>query len=118
MRGNERGRIIFMGSTTGMFPLPETVAYATAKAGLIGLTRSLALELAPYTITVNHIASGFVSTSRTLGEGEKLIEEVLSRQKIKTLATPQDIIKTMNYIIQTPVLTGATIAINGGEYMY
>lgn len=118
MKENRSGRIILMGSTTGMFPLPGTCAYATAKAGLIGLTRSLALEFADYDVTVNHIASGFVSTARTLGEGDKQLEAVLSRQKIKRLGTPEDVTRTIDFIIDSPILTGATIAINGGEYMY
>jgi 3-oxoacyl-[acyl-carrier protein] reductase len=118
MKTNKFGRVIFMGSTVGMLPQAECCAYTTAKAGLIGLTRGLALDLAPFDITVNHIASGFVSTARTLGEGEKLLGEVLSRQKIKRLGTFDDVINTMNYIIGNPFLTGATIAINGGEYMY
>lgn len=118
MKRNRSGRIILMGSTTGMLPLPETCAYATAKAGFIGLARSLALEFAEYDVTANHIASGFVSTARTLGEGGKQLEAVLSRQKIKRLAMPEDVTRTIDFIIDSPILTGATIAINGGEYMY
>lgn len=118
MKQNRSGRIILMGSTTGMFPLPDTCAYATAKAGLIGLARSLALEFAEYDVTANHIASGFVSTARTMGEGDKQLEAVLGRQKIKRLATPEDVTRTIDFIIDSPLLTGATIALNGGEYMY
>lgn len=118
MKQNRAGRIILMGSTTGMFPLPDTCAYATAKAGLIGLARSLALEFAEYDVTANHIASGFVSTARTMGEGDKQLEAVLGRQKIKRLATPEDVTRTIDFIIDSPLLTGATIALNGGEYMY
>lgn len=118
MKQNRDGRIILMGSTTGMFPLPDTCAYATSKAGLIGLARSLALEFAEYDVTANHLASGFVSTARTLGEGDKQLEAVLSRQKIKRLATPQDVTRAIDFIIDSPLLTGSTIALNGGEYMY
>lgn len=118
MKENRAGRIILMGSTTGMLPLPETCAYATAKAGLIGLARSLALEFAEYDVTANHIASGFVSTERTIGEGSKQLEAVLGRQKIKRLATPEDVTRTISFIMDSPLLTGATIALNGGEYMY
>lgn len=118
MKENRSGRIILMGSTTGMLPIPDTCAYATAKAGLIGLARSLALEFAQYDVTANHIASGFVSTARTMGEGDKQLEAVLGRQKIKRLATPDDVTRTIDFIIDSPLLTGATIALNGGEYMY
>lgn len=118
MKENCSGRIILMGSTTGMLPIPDTCAYATAKAGLIGLARSLALEFAEYDVTANHIASGFVSTARTMGEGDKQLEAVLGRQKIKRLATPDDVTRTIDFIIDSPLLTGATIALNGGEYMY
>lgn len=118
MKENRSGRIILMGSTTGMLPIPDTCAYATAKAGLIGLARSLALEFAEYDVTANHIASGFVSTARTMGEGDKQLEAVLGRQKIKRLATPDDVTRTIDFIIDSPLLTGATIALNGGEYMY
>lgn len=118
MKENRAGRIILMGSTTGMLPIPDTCAYATAKAGLIGLARSLALEFAEYDVTANHIASGFVSTARTMGEGDAQLEAVLGRQKIKRLATPEDVTRTISFIIDSPLLTGATIALNGGEYMY
>lgn len=118
MKENHAGRIILMGSTSGMLPLPGTCAYTAAKAGLIGLTRSLALEFAEYDVTANHIASGFVSTARTMGEGDKQLEAVLSRQKIKRLGTPEDVTRTIDFIIDSPLLTGATIAVNGGEYMY
>ena len=118
MKQNRSGRIILMGSTSSMLPLDGTCAYTTAKAGLIGLTRSLALEFAEYDVTANHIASGFVSTARTMGEGDKQLEAVLSRQKIKRLGVPEDVTRTIDFIIDSPMMTGSTIAINGGEYMY
>ena len=65
-----------------------------------------------------HFFFWFVSTERTIGEGSKQLEAVLGRQKIKRLATPEDVTRTISFIMDSPLLTGATIALNGGEYMY
>ena len=115
MRKEGYGRIINFSSVVAVFPTPGVSAYAASKAGLIGLTKSLAVENAAKGITVNAINLGYAS----IGMG---VEEVplAYQEKIKNdipqgrFCSPEEIYNTVKFLIDTEYITGADININGG----
>ena len=115
MREQNYGRIINFSSVVAVSPTPGVSAYAASKAGLIGLTKTLAVENASKGITVNAINLGYVS----MGMG---VEEVplAYQEKMKTsipigrFCNPDEIYKTVKYLIETEYITGTDININGG----
>ena len=115
MREEEFGRIINFSSVVAVCPTPGVSAYAASKAGLIGLSKSLAVENASKGITVNAINLGYVS----IGMG---VEEVPPKYQEKMRETipagrfcePDEIYNTVKYLITTPYVNGESININGG----
>ena len=115
MREEEFGRIINFSSVVAVCPTPGVSAYAASKAGLIGLSKSLAVENASKGITVNAINLGYVS----MGMG---VEEVPLKYQEKMRETipagrfcdPEEIYNTVKYLITTPYVNGESININGG----
>jgi 3-oxoacyl-[acyl-carrier protein] reductase len=103
------GRIVNIGSVVGSMGNAGQVNYAAAKAGLIGLTKSLAAELGSRSITVNLVAPGFTDTQRT-----KLVEMIPAGR----LGTPDDIAHAVKFLCDdgASYVTGTTIHVNGGMY--
>ena len=93
--------------------------YVASKAGLIGLTKSLAQELASRNITVNAVAPGFIATPMTDVLNEKQKEGILARVPAGRLGTPEDIAAAVLYLAsaEASYVTGETLNVNGGMAM-
>ncbi len=113
------GRIINIGSVVGSTGNPGQANYAAAKAGLIGLTKALAQEVASRGITVNLIAPGFIATAMTevLSDAQK--SDLTTKIPLGRLGTPADIAAAVVYLAaeESGWVTGATLHINGGMAM-
>lgn len=118
MRGRGYGRIINMTSIMSWVALPGRIAYCSSKAGLLGLTRALALELAPENITVVGISPGPFATemNRVLIENPKLNQEFISRIPLGRWGKVEEIGKLAVYLCseEAGFITGTDILIDGG----
>ncbi|UYN93194.1 MAG: 3-oxoacyl-[acyl-carrier-protein] reductase [Enhydrobacter sp.] len=122
MRGMMRrrfGRVINITSIVGVTGNPGQANYAAAKAGLIGLSKSLALELASRSITVNCIAPGFIATPMTDVLTDEQKKAILARVPAERLGTPDEIAAGVVYLAsdEAGYVTGQTLHINGGMAM-
>lgn len=120
MMKKRAGKIINMSSVIGLLGNAGQTAYAASKAGLLGLTKSLAREFASRNIQVNAIAPGFVSTDMTAAHGDKLVAEVLTKIPMERLGDPVEIAKLAVFLSSeaSNYVTGQTIAVDGGMTMY
>jgi len=119
MRKRGFGRIINIASINGQQGQIGQTNYAAAKAGLIGFTKSLALESAARGITVNAIAPGYIDTEMVQAVTPEMLEQIVAKIPVKRLGTPGDIARLAVFLAndETGFITGATLAINGGQYM-
>lgn len=113
------GRIINISSVVGITGNAGQVNYAAAKAGLSGMTRSLARELGSRSITVNAIAPGFIESDMTDALPDEQKERLKSEISLGRLGTPDDIAQTCLFIASPAAayITGQTISVNGGMVM-
>lgn len=118
MRG-KFGRIVNIASTSGVIGNAGQVNYAASKAGLIGLTKSLARELGSKGVTANVVAPGFVETDMTAGLGEDIKKRVLEGMALRRLGTPEDLAHAVAYVSSDGAgfLTGQVICVDGGLTM-
>jgi acetoacetyl-CoA reductase len=92
--------------------------YSAAKAGIIGFTKTAALELARYNVTVNVICPGFIETDMFTGVPEKVKEMILKRIPLGRVGTPQEIARAVRYlVVDGDYITGQMLNVNGGIYM-
>ena len=122
MRGmmkRREGRIISIASIVGVTGNPGQANYAAAKAGLIGMSKSLAQELASRNITVNVVAPGFVETPMTDALNEQQKARLMERIPAGRMGTPADIAAAVAYLASEEAgwVTGATLHVNGGMAM-
>jgi len=119
MMRNRWGRIINITSVVGQAGSPGQVNYAASKAGLIGLTKSLAQEVASRSITVNAVAPGYVSTDMTKDLPEELKQTILGRIPLARMGTPEDVAAAVKFLASDDAsyITGQVLAVNGGMYM-
>jgi len=113
------GRIIQITSIVGATGNPGQGNYAAAKAGLIGMTKSLAAEVASRNITANAIAPGFIQTAMTDVLTDQQKETIANRIPSGRMGTPQEIAAAVVYLAseEAAYVTGETIHINGGMAM-
>jgi 3-oxoacyl-[acyl-carrier protein] reductase len=119
MMKRRHGRIIGITSVVGVTGNPGQGNYAAAKAGMIGMSKALAAEVASRGITVNCIAPGFISTAMTDVLNDKQREAVLGRVPAGRLGTPDDIAAAAVYLASDAggYVTGQTLHVNGGMAM-
>jgi len=113
------GRIINMASVVGVYGNAGQANYSASKAGLIGLTKTAAKELASRGITVNAIAPGFIETDMTASLPEKARNAMLSQVPMGRAGQPEDIASTVAFLASESAsyITGQVIHVSGGMYM-
>jgi 3-oxoacyl-[acyl-carrier protein] reductase len=124
MRAKRWGRIVNISSLAGLVAAPRSTAYSASKAAVIGFTRSLAMDVAPWGITVNAICPGMVATSRAvLSEDPELDVEEEIRRRGQRIAVgrpgiPDDIAATVAFLASegSSYLTGQAIVLDGGGF--
>ncbi len=114
------GRIINIGSVVGATGNPGQVNYAAAKAGLVGMTKAMAAEVATRNLTVNCIAPGFITSPMTDALNDKQREGILTRVPMNRLGTGEEIAAAALYLAsdEAGYVTGQTLHVNGGMAMY
>jgi 3-oxoacyl-[acyl-carrier protein] reductase len=119
MMRRRSGRIINIASISGVIGNPGQGNYAASKAGLVGMTKSLAREVASRGITANCIAPGFIDTPMTHGLNDKQTEAIASNIPTGTLGKPGDIAAGVVFLASNEAryITGETLHINGGMVM-
>ncbi len=113
------GRIINISSVVGVAGNPGQANYCAAKAGMIGMSKSLAFEVASRGITVNCIAPGFIKTSMTHDLPDSVRDKIMSGIPIGTYGSPDDIASAAVFLASSEAgyVTGQTMHINGGMLM-
>jgi len=115
MLRRKQGRIVNMVSTSGQSGVPGQVNYSAAKAGLIGATRSLAVEVARRNILVNAVAPGFIETEMT---SELPVDRILPMIPLRRLGTPAEVAGIVGFLCseQASYITGQVFSVNGGAH--
>ncbi len=113
------GRIINISSVVGEMGNPGQANYCASKAGLLGLTKSVARELARRNVTVNAITPGFIATEMTEGMTDKARETLTEQIPLGRLGESEDIAHAVLYLAsdQASYITGQVLGVNGGMYM-
>ena len=106
------GRIVNVASVVGLRANPGQANYAAAKAGLVGMTKTVAAEVARRGITVNAVAPGFIATEMTEGVGDALLANVPARRA----GTPEEVAACIRFLIseEAGYVTGTTLTVDGG----
>lgn len=118
MTKQRSGRIVNISSVVGQMGNPGQTNYSASKAGLIGLTKACAKELASRNITVNAVAPGFIESEMTAALDEKTREEYLAYIPLKRFGLTRDVANTVAFLLSDSAsyITGQVIAVNGGMY--
>lgn len=116
---NRWGRIINISSIVGQAGSAGQVNYAASKAGLIGMTKSLAQEIGSRGITVNVVAPGFIGTDMTKDLPEERKRRILESIPLERIGTPEDVAAAVRFLAseEAGYITGHVLAVNGGMYM-
>jgi len=114
-----RGRVVLMSSVVGFFGSPGQVNYGAAKAGLVGLARSLAREVGSRGITVNVVAPGVVDTDMIASLGEQRVDQLLALVPLGRRATPADVAGAVAFLASDDAayITGVVLPVDGGLAM-
>ena len=115
MEAQQSGRIINTSSVVGLYGNFGQANYAATKAGLIGLTKTLARELGKYNITVNAVAPGFIATDMIDTVPEKVIDMLKSRTPLRRLGTPEDIANAYLFLAsdEAGFISGMVLSVDG-----
>lgn len=110
------GNIVNISSVAGIHPLPGQVNYASAKAGVIGFTKALAREVAPYNIRVNAVAPGFIETDMTAQLTNKYREKLMPLIPAGRFGMPDEVAKAAVFLVSdvSQYITGQVIQVDGG----
>lgn len=113
------GRIVNVASIVAMIGNPGQVNYSASKAGIIGLTRTAAKEVASRQITVNAVAPGFIETEMTRKLAEEWREELIKRIPLGTLGAPRDVAEAVAFLVsdEARYITGHVLTVDGGMVM-
>jgi len=113
------GRIINITSVVGQAGNAGQANYAASKAGLIGLTKSMAQEMASRHITVNAVSPGFIETDMTVGLSDEIKAKVLDAIPVRRLGKAEDVAAAVRFLAseEAGFITGHVLAVNGGMYM-
>jgi 3-oxoacyl-[acyl-carrier protein] reductase len=115
MTSQRSGRIINISSAVGLIGWPGDTAYGAAKAGLIGFTRSLAKEVAPYGVTVNVVVPGYIRTDMTAALTPRNIEQMLALIPLGRAGEPEDVAEVVTFFAtRGSYVTGAVYVVDGG----
>ena len=119
MMKQRSGRIVNVTSVVAQSGNAGQANYVASKAGMIGLTKSAALELAPRNVTVNAVAPGFIETDMTAGLNDRLREEFLNRIPLRAFGKAEDIAAAVLFFCSDAAgyITGQVLGVNGGLYM-
>jgi|SRR5271157_100526 len=119
MMKNRWGRIVNISSVVGQAGAVGQANYSASKAGLIGLTKSLAQEMASRNITVNAIAPGYIQTDMTAVLPEEVKAKILASVPLGRIGKPEDIANAVKFLVgeEAGYITGHVLAVNGGMYM-
>ena len=119
MSKQRSGRIINISSVVGEMGNPGQANYCASKAGLIGLTKSVARELARRSVTVNAITPGFIETDMTEDLPEKARQELIAQIPLGRLGQSDDVAQAVIYLASEHAgyITGQVLGVNGGMYM-
>ncbi len=108
------GRIINFSSVVAQTGIPGTSAYAASKAALWGMSKAIAAENAAHGITINNLNLGYFSIGMISDVPEKMQEEIKQNIPAKEFGNPENIIKAVEFLIDSPYTNGTSIDINGG----
>ncbi len=110
------GRLVYVSSVVAHTGSPGQVAYAAAKAGLVGLARSVAREYGVRGVTANVVTPGFVETAMTAGLGEQRRAQVLGQVPLQRFGQPQDVAAVVGFLASdaSSYVTGAVVPVDGG----
>jgi acetoacetyl-CoA reductase len=112
------GQIINISSVIALSGNIGQANYAAAKAGVIGFTKTLALEFARYNVTVNCVAPGFIETDMLSKVPDTYREKILDRIPLHRFGTAEDVAKAVRFLCTDgDYITGEVISVNGGLYM-
>lgn len=115
----KRGNIVMIGSVTTVMGLPDVSAYSTTKTALMGLTRSLAIELGNFSINVNCVCPGFIQTDifrRVRKKDPSRFKKILSRTPLKRFGKVEDVSDVVGFLCSSEArfITGSCIMVDGG----
>jgi len=113
------GRIVNLASISALRARPQSIAYATTKAGVVGFTKSTAEALAPHNVRINAVAPGLIETDILDGIPQEKLDELVAATPLRRIGKPDDISEVVRFLLSedSRFMTGQTIVASGGRVM-